>query len=62
MIKLILLLIIGDVEMKYDTSMFKGVIVAFNTIFDKNDEINVEAMKLLAKKYCEVGVNGLYVC
>lgn len=48
--------------MKYDTAIYKGIFVAFNTLFDENDEINIEAMKLLANKYCELGVNGLYVC
>ena len=45
-----------------DLEKFKGVFVALNTIYDKNDEINVEAIKELVKIYKSKGVKGVYVC
>lgn len=41
---------------------FKGVFVALNTIYDKNDEINVDAIKELVRIYKSKGVKGVYVC
>ncbi len=45
-----------------DLEKFKGVFVALNTIYDKNDEINVDAIKELVKIYKSKGVKGVYVC
>ena len=41
---------------------FKGVFVALNTIYDENDEINIEEIKKLVKVYESKGVKGVYVC
>lgn len=41
---------------------FKGVFVALNAIYDKNDNINLEVIKQLVKIYKEKGVSGVYVC
>lgn len=41
---------------------FKGVFVALNAIFDKNDNVNLDATKQLVKLYKDKGVNGVYVC
>ena len=45
-----------------DLEKFKGVFVALNTIYDKNDEINVDAIKELVRIYKSKGVKGVYVC
>lgn len=45
-----------------DLEKFKGVFVALNTIYDKNDEINVDAIKELVRIYKSKGVRGVYVC
>lgn len=45
-----------------DLEKFKGVFVALNTIYDKNDEINVDAIKELVRTYKSKGVKGVYVC
>ena len=45
-----------------DIEKFKGVFVALNTIYDKNDEINVDAIKELVRIYKSKGVKGVYVC
>lgn len=45
-----------------DLEKFKGVFVALNTIYDKNDEINVDAIKELVRIYKCKGVKGVYVC
>jgi N-acetylneuraminate lyase len=41
---------------------FKGVFVALNAIYDKNDNVNLEVTKKLVKIYKEKGVKGVYVC
>lgn len=48
--------------MKYDTSIYKGIFVALNACYDKNDQVNLPVMRALARKYRELGVNGLYLC
>ena len=48
--------------MKYDLSKFQGIFVALNAIYDKDDNINVSAIKELVNKYVEIGVNGIYAC
>lgn len=45
-----------------DLSKFKGVFVALNTIYDKNDEIDTAAMQALVRVFRDKGVRGLYVC
>lgn len=45
-----------------DLEKFKGIFVALNTIYDKNDEINVDAIKELVRIYKSKGVKGVYVC
>lgn len=47
---------------KFDTSRFKGVFVAFNTCFDKSEELDISAIKKLSRWYADIGVKGLYVC
>ena len=47
---------------KYDTSSFHGVFVAFNTCFDSRGELDLAAVRRLARWYADVGVKGLYVC
>lgn len=49
-------------EIKMNMTKFKGVFVALNAIYDKNDNINLEVTKQLVKIYKEKGVNGVYVC
>lgn len=46
----------------YNTEKFKGVFVALNTIYDKDDNINIEEIKKLVKVYKSKGVSGVYVC
>lgn len=46
----------------YDLDKFKGVFVALNAIYDKDDNVNLEAMKKLVKIYKTKGVKGVYVC
>lgn len=46
----------------YNTEKFKGVFVALNTIYDKDDNINTEEIKKLVKVYKSNGVSGVYVC
>ena len=41
---------------------FKGIFVALNTIYDENDEINVNEIQKLVKVYESKGVKGVYVC
>lgn len=48
--------------MKYDLTKYQGVFVALNAIYDKDDNINIPAIKVLVKKYAEIGVNGIYAC
>ena len=48
--------------MKYDTSIYRGVFCALNAIYDKNDNINTDAIKALVTKYKQLGVNGIYAC
>lgn len=48
--------------MKYDLTKYQGVFVALNAIYDKDDNINIPAIKALVKKYAEIGVNGIYAC
>ena len=47
--------------MKYNTEKFKGVAVALNSLYDENNELNIEATKALVQKYKELGVNGMQV-
>lgn len=47
--------------MKY-ISKFEGVFVALNAIYDKDDQVNLEAMEQLVKIYKSKGVKGVYVC
>ena len=46
----------------YDLDKFKGVFVALNAIYDKDDNVNLKAMKKLVKIYKTKGVKGVYVC
>ena len=48
--------------MKYDASIYKGIFVALNACYDKNDQVNLPVMRALARKYQKLGVNGLYLC
>lgn len=48
--------------MKYNTEKFHGVAVALNSLYDENNNINIEGTKALVKKYKELGVNGVYAC
>ncbi len=41
---------------------FKGVFVALNAIYDKNDDINTEVIEQLVRIYKQKGVKGVYVC
>lgn len=41
---------------------FRGVFVALNTIYDENDNINIDAMKKLVEIYKSKGVKGVYLC
>ena len=41
---------------------FKGIFVALNAIYDKNDNVNLDEIKKLVKVYKQKGVNGVYVC
>lgn len=43
-------------------SKFKGIFVALNAIYDKNDCVNLEETKKLVQIYKEKGVSGVYVC
>lgn len=45
-----------------DISKFEGVFVALNAIYDKDDQVNLEAMEQLVKIYKSKGVKGVYVC
>lgn len=45
-----------------DISKFEGVFVALNAIYDKDDQVNLEAMEQLVKIYKSNGVKGVYVC
>lgn len=46
----------------HNTEKFKGVFVALNTIYDKDDNINTEEIKKLVKVYKSKGVSGVYLC
>ncbi len=48
--------------MKFSTEKFKGVAVALNSLYDENDNINIEGTKALVQKYKDLGVNGIYAC
>ena len=48
------------IEMNYEK--FKGIFVALNAIYDKNDNVNLDEIKKLVKVYKQKGVNGVYVC
>lgn len=41
---------------------FQGIFVALNTIYDENDEVNIEEIKKLIRVYESKGVKGAYVC
>lgn len=43
-------------------SKFKGVFVALNAIFDKNDNVDIDAMQQLVKVYKSKGIKGVYAC
>lgn len=45
-----------------DLNKFKGVFVALNTIYDKDDNVNIEEIKKLVKVYKSKGVKGVYIC
>ena len=45
-----------------DINKFKGVFVALNTIYDENDNVNIEEIKKLVKVYESKGVKGVYIC
>lgn len=47
---------------KMNLTKFKGVFVALNAIYDKNDCVDIETTKKLVKIYKEKGVKGVYVC
>lgn len=46
----------------YNLSKFRGIFVALNAIFDKNDNIDLETTKKLVQIYKDKGVKGVYVC
>lgn len=46
----------------YNLEKFRGVFVALNTIYDENDNINIDAMKKLVEIYKSKGVKGVYLC
>lgn len=48
--------------MSYDTSIFKGITVAFNACYDQNGQVDIQSVKKAANWYKEIGVKGLYVC
>ncbi|MCQ2462896.1 MAG: dihydrodipicolinate synthase family protein [Clostridia bacterium] len=48
--------------MMYDTSKFRGIFVAFNSLFDSEDKVYISSIKKLVRKYRETGVTGLYLC
>lgn len=48
--------------MKYDLTKYRGIFTALNAIYDKDDNVNTEAIKQLVKKYKEIGVKGVYAC
>lgn len=48
--------------MSYDTSIFRGITVAFNACYDKHGQVDTDAVKKAANWYKEIGVKGLYVC
>ena len=41
---------------------FRGVFVALNSIFDENDNVDLDAMKSLIKIYKSKGIKGVYAC
>lgn len=41
---------------------FKGIFVALNSIYDENDNVNLEAIKELVRVYKSKGVKGVYAC
>lgn len=41
---------------------FEGVFVALNAIYDKDDNVDLEAIEKLVKIYKSKGVKGVYVC
>lgn len=45
-----------------NSDKFKGVFVALNAIYDKNDNVDLETTKQLVKIYKDKGVSGVYVC
>ena len=47
---------------KFDLEKFKGVFVALNAVYDKNDNVDLEAMKQLVRIYREKGIKGVYAC
>ena len=47
---------------KYDVSRFKGIFVELHACYDANGDVNLAAVKKLARMYADVGVSGLYVC
>lgn len=47
---------------KYDLEKFRGVFVALNAIYDKDDNVDLEAMKALVRIYKEKGIKGVYAC
>ena len=47
---------------RFDLEKFKGVFVALNAVYDKNDNVDLEAMKQLVRIYREKGIKGVYAC
>lgn len=46
----------------FDLSKFRGVFVALNAIYDKNDEVDLAKMQKLVDIYKSKGVKGVYIC
>lgn len=45
----------------YDLDAFRGIIIALYSSYDENGEINMQAVRQIARHYASVGVKGLYV-
>ncbi|MBS5062643.1 MAG: dihydrodipicolinate synthase family protein [Hungatella hathewayi] len=47
---------------KYDVNRLKKVTVALNTPFDRDGNVDLEAVKCLVEYFCKKGVKQMYVC
>lgn len=46
----------------HNLKKYKGVFVALNAVYDKNDNVDLNAVKKLVEIYKNKGINGVYVC